>query len=469
MTAVVWNPRPYQLEALEFTLARPYSGLLLDPGLGKTSTYLALITILMERKEIRRTLVVAPMRVAKTVWPFEARKWKDFEHLTVCELTEKTDEQRQELLNKKFDIYVINPESLHKVLNPQMLVGIKANLAPNKWGIDFLIADESTRFADVSTKRFKALKPVLHHFKRRGIATGTPTPNGVEQLFGQCYFLDEGASLGTYITHFRQRYMTPIPYVMHAYQMLPGADQKVLDKVAHMLLRMRAVDHLEMPELIHNRIYVDLPTEARKQYDKFERDFLITVLDETVPAFNRASLGIKCRQISNGFIYSQEQKGLELPIHGAKLDALGQLLEEMQGRPLLLMYEFIADGQRIMARFPHAISVTGSSDIERVVQNFNDGKILLLIAHPKSAGHGLNLQEACSDICWFGVTWDLELWLQAIARVWRQGQSSPIVKNHIILARNTTDEGVIAGLDRKNACQNDVDQALILYARSRVG
>lgn len=442
---------------------------MLDPGLGKTSTFLALISILKERKEIRRALVVAPMRVAKTVWPFEAQKWSDFNHLKVADLTERTDAQREELLRGNYDIYVINPESLYKVINPTQAKGVEGRDVPNTWGFDLFLADESTRFADAQTKRFKALKSVLHHFEYRNIATGTPTPNGLHQLFGQCYILDFGAALGEYITHFRQMYMHPHPYVQYAYEMNPGADQRIYDRVGDLLLRMKAKDHLEMPELIHNVIHVALPPTVREKYSKFEKDFLIEVLDETVPAFNRASLGTKCRQIANGFVYSQETKGIALPIHNEKLEALGELIEEMQGRPLLVMYEFIADGKRIAERFPQAVNVTGTRDIESVVRDFNAGKIPLLIGHPRSAGHGLNLQASCSDICWYGVTWDLELWIQAIARIWRQGQPSTTVRNHIIVATDTTDEAVLQGLTLKEASQDRVDQAIISYAKARVG
>jgi SNF2 family DNA or RNA helicase len=249
-----------------------------------------------------------------------------------------------------------------------------------------------------------------------------------------------------------------------------GAEQRIYEKVAHMLLRMKAKDHLEMPELISNKIYVKLPAGVQEQYRKFEKDFLITVLDKTVPAFNRASLGIKCRQIANGFVYHEEMGVREpLPIHDIKLNALEELLEEMLGRPLLLMYEFIEDGQRIMQKFPFAVNITGSKDVMQTVNDFNAGKIPLLIGHPRSAGHGLNLQEACSDICWYGVMWDLELWIQAIARIWRQGQKSPVVKNHIIVAEETTDDAVLEGILAKEATQERVDQALQLYAQKRLG
>lgn len=464
-----WTPRSYQETALSFLMENAGRGLLLDPGLGKTSTYLAYISILMERKLVKRSLVTAPMRVAKTVWPFEAEKWSDFNHIRVADLTERTDAQREELLQGDYDVYVINPESSYKVYNPNKIMGVNARHVPNKWKIDLFLADESTRWADPSTQRFKMLKDVLHHWEYRNIATGTVAPNGEHQFFGQCYLLDFGDALGKYITHFRQMYMHPHPYVQYAYEMNAGAGDRIMERISHLLLRMRAKDHLAMPELINNEIRVQLPPHVKKQYDEFERDFLIKVLDETVPAFNRASLGIKCRQIANGFIYSRDRPGEALPIHEAKLDALEQLIEEMNGRPLLVMYEFIEDGKAIQRRFPHAVNVTGSKDIERVVRDFNAGKIPLLVGHPRSAGHGLNLQEACSDICWFGITWDLELWIQAIARIWRQGQPSATVQNHIILAADTTDEGVLAGLLAKEQKSDAIDQALILYARARLG
>lgn len=463
-----WTPRDYQLEALTFALANRNAGLMLDPGLGKTSTYLAQTDELIRRREIHRTLVCAPLRVAQVVWPAEVEKWDDFKHLKIADLTQRTDEERTELLESNYDIYVINPESLHKVINPKQLTGKAAQFLENPWRIDHFIADESTRFADPSTKRFKALKPALGHYSYRNIATGTPAPNGVHQLFGQCYVLDQGQALGEYITHFRQNYMRPHPHLQYVYEMLPGAAIKVYQKVAHLLLRMKAKDYLEMPELIHNEIRITLPPKVRVQYDEFERDFLIKVLDKTVPAFNRASLAVKCRQVANGFIYDPETR-YSLPIHDAKLDALGDLLEQMQERPLLVMYEFIADGERIKARFPFAVNITGARDINDVVKRFNKGEIPLLIGHPRSAGHGLNLQEACHDICWYGVTWDLELWLQAIARIWRQGQANSVVTNHIILADDTADDGVIAGLTRKEAVQEDVDQALIRYAKAKLG
>ena len=436
---------------------------MLDPGLGKTSTTLAMISLLMEKGEIKKALVVAPLRVAKNVWSSEAKKWEDFNHLKVCDLTEKDDNTRNYLLKQNYDVYTINPEALYKVLNPNKVTTALHGSVANKWGFDMLVIDESTRFADPSTQRFKWLKPLLKYFKRRVILTGTPAPNGLEKLFGQMYIIDNGASLGEYITHFRQMYMHPHPRVAYAYEMNPGASERIYERVVGSLLRMRAKDHLVMPELIFNPIYVKLPEKAMAQYFTLEKDFILSLKTEKVRALSTASLGIKLRQISNGFLYSQETPGKAHIIHDAKMDALEDLVESMQGRPLLVMYEFIEDARRIKEKFPKAVMISGAKDINKIIEDFNAGKIEMLVGHPKSAGHGLNLQGACSDICWFGVTWDLELWLQAIARLWRQGQPSPWVKCHMLLGQETNDHVVVSRLTEKDADQGKLDQALIDY------
>lgn len=452
-----WTPREYQETALEWGLSREAAGLMLDPGLGKTSTMLALYSILKEKGEVRRALVVAPLRVAKTVWPVEAKKWLDFNHLKVVHLCEMTDDQREQLmLDPATDIFVINPESLHKVLNPRLfLLG----------NFDVLVIDESTKFKDAQTQRFKALKPMLKYFKRRYCLTGTPRPNGAEDLFGQVYILDYGKRLGRYITHFRQAYMVA-DYMGYNYTMRPGAEDQIYEKVSDILLRQKAVDHLDMPELIFNYIDIELPAAARKHYKEVEDQFLTALADETVVAFNAASAGTKCRQISNGFLYSQEVQGEYHHIHNEKLDALEELVEEMQGRPLLVFYEYIADRKMIQDRFPRARDINDGKVEDNIIA-FNEGKISMMIAHPASAGHGLNLQESCSTICWYGVTWNLEHYLQANARVWRQGQKANQVVVHHIVAKDTLDQRVIRTLAQKDAAQEKLSTYLISLAKQR--
>ena len=457
--ARTWGPRSYQLEALEFALTRTGCGLMLDPGLGKTSTILAYILMRLEQGEISRGLVVAPLRVAKTVWPAEARKWADFNKLKVIHLCEMTQQERREHLKRDYDVFVINPESLIKVLQ------ILMELGDDYWP-ELLIIDESTKFKDTQTQRFKALKSHLARFDHRIVLTGTPAPNGVADLFGQMYVVDLGKRLGRYITHFRQRFMTP-SYDGYSYELLPGAADKIYALVNDVLLRQKAKDNLPMPELINNYIEVELPPEARKHYRDVEKDFLTRLVDETVVAFNAASAGGKCRQISNGFVYSSEEQGKWTALHSEKLDALEELVEEMQGRPLLVFYEFIADKEMIKQRFPQALDINDGK-VENNIVRFNEGKIPLLLAHPASAGHGLNMQEACSTICWYGVTWNLEYYQQANARVWRQGQPSPQVVIHHIVTKDTLDQRVIATLEAKDRVQERLSQALIAYAKRTV-
>lgn len=448
-----WTPREYQLEALEFALARDYCGLMLDPGLGKTSTTLAATSLLKERGEIKRTLVCAPLRVAKEVWSAEIQKWSDFNHLKLVHLCEMNDLQRLRLLEDQYDIYTINPESLHKVLE-------------FNFQFDMLVIDESTKFKDSSTQRFKFLKKHLVNFKRRMILTGTPAPNGLQDLFGQVYVLDLGKRLGQYITHFRARYMQK-SYDGYSYDLIPGADKAIYDQIGDIILRQRAKDHLDMPELLNNYIEVTLPPKARKHYEEVELEFLTKLTeDNSVVAFNTASAGVKCRQISNGFVYDNEKTPHNL--HDEKLEALEELVEEMQGRPLLVFYEFIQDRVRIKNRIKHAVDINDNPRVGTTIMRFNKGEIPVLIAHPASAGHGLNLQESCHTVCWYGVTWNLEHYQQAIARVWRQGQPSNEVIVHHIVGKDTVDQVVLKALEKKDKTQESLNEALVNFARTKV-
>lgn len=448
MSGRLWLPRPYQLSALTWLVQNPHAGLLLDPGLGKTSATLAAIDYLQGAKVIHHVLVVAPLRVAKTVWPVEAQKWRDFNEMTICDLTEQTQEYRLEMIKRGYDVYVINPESLVRVLE----------LDPwNHIQLDMLVVDESTKFKDTQTIRFKALKKHLNRFLRRVILTGTPAPNGLADLFGQMYVCDMGESLGKFITHFRQRYM----YQSHdgfSWLIAPGAEEAIYERVRGKLLRMMAKDHLDMPELVNNYIRVALPPKLRDLYKHLENDFLIKINEQTVAVFNTAALGVKLRQVANGFLYDENH--VAIPLHKEKLEALRELLDEMQGRPLLLCYEFIEDADMIQREFPWAVNISSSKNALATVDRFNAGEIPLLMGHPKSMGHGLNLQEACKDICWYGITWDLELYQQAIARIWRQGQEAPVVSVHHIVAENTKDDDVVATLAVKDTNQNRLNEAI---------
>lgn len=454
--SIPYTPRPYMEAAIEFGLSRDGAGIMLDPGMGKTGIALAICTVLKAQQEIRRVLVVAPGRVAKATWFAEGKKWEDFSHLKIVHAVEKTEAERKAIcLNQSIDIVTINPESLHKIL--------EAPWFP-ECNFDLLIVDESTKFKNTQSKRFKALKKQLRSFKRRIILTGTPVPNGLEDIFGQMYIVDFGQSLGQYITHFRMAYMYQRPGDQWSYYMRPGVEGEIYDKVKERLMRMRAKDHLKMPELIHNTRYVDLPPALMKQYKELEDDYITKIEETTIAAINPSAAGVKLRQFANGFLYFDPEGGgprQTLQLHEAKLDELAELKEEMQGRPLLVGYEFIEDARRIMARFPDAVNLGAAKNPAEIIDRFNAGLIPLLLGHPASVGHGLNLQDRCHEVCWYSDTWDLELYIQFIDRVYRQGQSSPTVTVFHISARGTRDEKVAAALEKKDLTQEEFNQAIL--------
>lgn len=453
--SVPYVPRSYMESAIEFGLAHEGAGLMLDPGLGKTGITLAIASIVIEGEQIRRILVCAPKRVAMATWLAEAKKWADFNHLKIATLCELDEAGRTKLLkDKSIQILTINPESAHKVFEHPLF---------DTFNLDMLVLDESTKWKDTQTKRFKSLKKVIKSFTRRLILTGTPVPNGLQDLFGQMYVVDFGASLGKFITHFRMMYMYQRPGDIYSYHLRPGAEEQIYDAVRGSLMRLKAVDHLDMPELIHNVRYVDLPEHLVSRYKELDDEFITKIEDTTIVGITPAAVGTKCRQFANGFLYFDPEGGgprQTLPLHDSKLDALGELVDEMLGRPLLVGYEFIADAERVQARFPEAVNLGTSKNPAGVIDRFNAGLVPLLLGHPASVGHGLNLQEICHDVCWYSDPWDLELYQQFIARVWRQGQPSPIVTVHHISCRGTRDEKVAKVLADKDTDQEKFNEAL---------
>lgn len=452
-SSVNWTPHPYQQDAMAFALQRDGCGLMLDPGLGKTSVTLAVIDIARLAGDIRKTLVVAPLRVCNTVWPAEAHKWDDFHELKVINLCPlKAIERERAIRHGDYHVYCINPEGL---------IGRNGSKAVLDWltpEFDMLVLDESTKFKDTNTLRFKALRKKIHQFKRRMILTGTPVPNGVQDLFGQMFIVDLGESLGRYITHFRMEFCYQVPNT-YEWLLRRGAAEQIYKRVANRLMRLDAKDHIEMPALINNFIEVELPEALRAQYKELEKHFVAEMENVRIAVFNPSAVGTKLRQMANGFIYDEEHEATRL--HEEKLDALEELIEEMQGRPLLVAYEFIEDGEMIRERFPGAVDLGKAKDPQAVINQFNCGAIPLLIAHPASTGHGLNLQEACCTVCLYGITWNLEFYQQFIARVWRQGQRSPHVIVHHIVCKGTKDEDVMAALRGKDLTQKAFNQAII--------
>jgi SNF2 family DNA or RNA helicase len=421
------------------------AGLFLDPGLGKTSISLAAFSILGSKAYVKGMLIIAPLRAVYNVWPNETRKWQDFKDLIVGILHGK---DKEAVLKEEHDIYCINPEGL------TWLIDILAKTPVLKWPFDMLVVDESTKFKDSQTKRFKALRKVLHKFSRRYILTGTPTPNGLLDLFGQIYILDLGHSLGAYITHYRNTFF--IPSGFGGYSWVPKFDtmERVGERIAPLVLRMKAEDYLELPQLVNQMTWLDLPAPARKIYKDIENEFIALVGGEVVLVPSAAAAGNKCRQILNGAAYINAQKDWR-EIHDVKLEALSDLVEELSGAPLLVLYEFQHDKERIMKKFPKCGMIGGQSmQKDRVVINkFNEGSLGMVLGHPASMGHALNLQGSCTHVCWFGLTWNFEHYDQAIRRVWRQGNDAARVVVHHLCIRQSLDEVVVKTVNSKDKTQ----------------
>ena len=382
------------------------------------------------------------------VWPDEIKKWAEFNHLRVAILHADVKEYN---LDVDADIWIINPEGLLWLFSkPRKLPA---------W--DVLCVDESTKFKDSQSKRFKLLKDKLNGFKRRWILTGTPVPNGLADLFGQMFILDQGAALGRYITHFRAQYFERSGYNLYDFKPRKGAFEEVVEKIRPYVIQLSAEDYLKMPELVYNTVAVKLPEQARKLYDEVENVFLTDLGDTKIVAANAAVAGGKCRQIANGAVYDGEQNWH--PVHDAKLDALEDLLEELNGAPTLLLYEFQHDKERILERLGK-VPVLGAGlsikQLDRIIDQFNAGDIPVLLGHPASMGHGLNLQGTCHHAVWFGITWNLEHYDQTIARIYRQGQKAKSVFIYHIVAEDTLDERVVKVINEKDRNQQSLLRAI---------
>lgn len=472
-----WQPHSYQKKAVKFLLEHAAAALFLDPGLGKTSITLAAVKLLKQKKVLDKVLLIAPLRVCYSVWPKEADKWLDFNGLKIVVL-HGPDKDR--LLQEPADIYVINPEGLEWLLQvtKSKTANGKTKVAVDlrRWkalGFDTLVVDELSKFKHPSTNRFKALKLVLSTFQRRWGLTGSPASNGLMDLFGQCFVLDQGRTLGQYLTHYRMKYFLP-GHDGFSWVIREGAEQEIYERLRPLALRMAADDYLDMPALIENNIRVDLPEQVRRIYDQLEEDLIAKLNDKVVVASTAAAASIKCRQVANGGLYldPEVQALVKLPkskrewvhLHHEKVDALAELIEELQGSPLLVAYDFEHDLDRLRERLGQDVPYIGggvsakrSAELERA---WNSGQLPVLLGHPQAMAHGLNLQEVGHHVCWHSLTWDFELYDQFIRRVLRQGNKSKKVFVHHIIARDTVDEAVLAAVKAKRKGQNALFDAL---------
>jgi SNF2 family DNA or RNA helicase len=458
-----FTPRSYQLQAIELMCGRPGAGLFLDPGMGKTSSTLATAVLLKEANEMRAMLVIAPIRPARNVWPAEVTKWEDFSHLRVS-LVLGDLKARVAALKADADLYIINPE------NVDWLAEYLAEGGTFK--PDVLVVDESTKFKNGRSKRFKALRQLLPRFRRRYILTGTPAPQSLEDLWSQTTILDNGQRLGRSLTRFRETYFDEYPQRggYSLWEPKQGADTAIFTRIADVALRLSAKDHLDMPELIENKIMVTLPTGAMKAYRELERSLVAEVKGGTITAANAAAASMKLRQTVNGAVYDEDHAVHAL--HEVKLEALRDLIEEQSGQPLLVAVAFQHDADRIREfldddTIPYLGGGMSNNYADKTIAAWNRGDLPVVLAHPASVAHGLNLQSGGNSICWFSLTWSLEDFIQFNARVWRQGQESRTVVIHYILAQDTIDEYVLESLTRKDARQISLFNVLTAYAKEK--
>jgi len=429
------------LEAIEFLLKNRYAGLFLDMGLGKTSVSLFAIKMLAEAGYIKKVLLIAPIRALYTVWPNEIKKWDDFEGMTYYNM-HQTRQLGDALING------INPESALPLLKNRKLFTS---------GYDLILIDESAEWKNPASQRFKALKKGLGEFSYRWILTGTPSPNGLEDIWSQIYILDQGASLGHFITHFRNEFCMP-DRSGYSYKVIPQYKDILYRRIAKLVLRMSARDNIDMPDLIINPITIPLPPAAFKVYKAMEKEFLaILASGDKVSSPNAAVAGGRCRQISNGGLYTES--GVE-HIHYEKINAVKGIVEDLNGSPLLIFYEFNHDEERLQEALGGVPNLTRTKTPDALINAFNEGTIPVLIGHPRTVGVGLNLQGACSNILWICPPWDLYLHDQANARVYRQGQAESRVVIHYLIGEKTMDAKVLKVLEQKGREQQDLFDAI---------
>ena len=440
-----YNPHDYQIYATNFVLEHPVAAVLLEMGLGKSViTLTAIFELLYNRFEVGKVLVIAPLRVARDTWPAEIEKWDHLKGLTYSVVI-GTESERKEALRKSAGIYLINRENVDWLINKSGF----------PFDFDMVVIDELSSFKSASAKRFKSLLKVRPKVKRIVGLTGTPSSNGLMDLWAEYRILDMGERLGRCITHYRMNFFVPDKrnqQMIFSYKPRPGAEDAIYRLISDITISMKSADFLKMPECIMNEVEVKLSEKEWSIYDELRQEMVVSLEDEEIDAANAAALSGKLLQMANGAIYNEEKEVFH--IHDRKLDALEDLIEGANGKPVLVAYWYNHDLERIKERFK-VREIKTSKDI----RDWNNGEIPIAVIHPASAGHGLNLQSGGSTLIWFGLTWSLELYQQTNARLWRQGQKSTVVIHHII-SRDTIDEDVMKALRLKEKTQTDLIDAV---------
>lgn len=445
-----YKPHEYQQYATNFVLKHPVAAVFLDCGMGKSVIALTAIYDLMFNSfDVSKVLVIAPLRVARDTWPSEINKWNHLKGLTYSVVV-GSEAERKEALRRKADIYIINRENVEWLVSKSGF----------PFDFDMVVIDELSSFKSASAKRFKSLLKVRSKVKRIVGLTGTPGSNGLMDLWAEFRLLDRGERLGRYITHYRNAFFVPDKrnqQMTFSYKPRPGAEDAIYRLIADMTISMKSVDFLNLPPCMMNEVEVTLSDRERSTYDAFRKDLVVSLKDTEIDAANAATLSGKLLQMANGAVYNEDKTAVH--IHDRKLDALEDIIEGANGKPVLVAYWYHHDLERIRKRF-HVREIKTSKDI----RDWNEGTVPVAVIHPAGAGHGLNLQSGGSTLVWFGLTWSLELYQQTNARLWRQGQRDTVVIHHIIV-KDTIDEDVMRVLRMKAKTQDDLIQAV----KARIG
>ena len=453
---MIYEPHDYQKYVIEYIQSHPVSAVFLDMGLGKTSiTLTAINNLLFDYFAVHKVLVIAPLRVAKTTWSAEIKKWDHLKDLKYS-IVVGTPAERKNALQRQADIYIINRENISWLIE----------YTKAAFDFDMVVIDELSSFKNYQSKRFKALMKVRPKIKRIAGLTGTPSSNGLMDLFAEFKLLDMGERLGRFIGQYRNTYFTPDKrngQVIFSYKPLPGAEEAIYRKISDITISMKAADHLKMPELVTSDYEVEFSEKEQRKYKELKDNMVLQLSEDEITAANVASLSNKLSQMANGAIYDDDKAVIH--IHDRKLDALEDIIESMNGRPVLVAYWFKHDYYRIVERLKMLNVPFAKLDTEQSITSWNNREIPVALIHPASAGHGLNLQSGGSTLVWFGLTWSLELYQQTNARLYRQGQCSDTVVIQHIVAKNTIDEQIMKALKKKDNTQS----ALIDAVKAEIG
>lgn len=450
---MIFRPHAYQQHCINQIIRIKKLGLFLDMGLGKTVTTLTAIRELKyNRFQIRRVLVIAPKKVAEGTWTKEKDKWDHTQILRVSPVL-GSQTKRIRALNTPADIYIINRENVCWLVDYYR----------NAWPFDMVVIDESSSFKSHSAKRFKSLASVGPHIDRMVELTGTPSPNGLEDLWSQIYLLDGGERLGRRYTQFRERYFQPdkrgADGMVYSYEAKPGTEESILEKISDICISMKAEDYLQLPDITYHEIPVELDAKARKAYVELERQMVLALPEDEadISVTSAAALSNKLLQLANGAIYDEDRQVHE--IHGCKIEAFLELIESLQGKPALVFYNYQHDRERILKALAGKNLRIRELKTPKDEDDWNARKIDVLLTHPASSAYGLNLQQGGNHVIWFGLTWNYELYTQANKRLHRQGQTEKVIIHHLVCT-DTRDEDVMEALHRKDDVQNWVMESL---------